>query len=80
MRENNNETTFDDYLKEQLKDPEFKKEYEKASMDIIDFNKMSEEIEEVANKYGLTVNFGKGTIGQEVQITLELRKKEQTQW
>ena len=75
-RGNNKETTFDDYLKEQLKDPEFKKEYEKASMDIIDFNKMTEEIEEVANKYGLTVDFGKGTIGQEVQITLELRKKE----
>jgi len=43
-------------------------------MDIIDFDKMTEEIEEVANKYGLTIDFGKGTIGQEVEITLELRK------
>lgn len=29
MRNNNKETTFDDYLKEQLKDPEFRKEWEK---------------------------------------------------
>lgn len=29
MRSNEKETTFDDYLKEQLKDPEFRKEYEK---------------------------------------------------
>ena len=29
MRGNKNETTFDDYLKEQLKDPEFRKEWEK---------------------------------------------------
>lgn len=70
----NNETTFDDYLKEQLKDPEFKKEYQKASMDMIDFDKMAEEIEEVANKYGLTVDFGCGTIGEETEITLKLRK------
>lgn len=45
-------------------------------MDIIDFDKMTEEIEEVANKYGLTVDFGKGTIGQEVEITLKLRKSD----
>ena len=43
-------------------------------MDIVDFNKMTEEIEEVANKYGLTVDFGKGTIGEETEITLKLRK------
>lgn len=29
MRNNKKETTFDDYLKEQLKDPEFRKEWEK---------------------------------------------------
>lgn len=29
MQSNKKETTFDDYLKEQLKDPEFRKEYEK---------------------------------------------------
>lgn len=44
------------------------------SMDMIDFDKMTEEIEEVANKYGLTIDFGKGTIGQETEITLKLRK------
>lgn len=43
-------------------------------MDIVDFNKMTEEIEEVVNKYGLTVDFGTGTIGEETEITLELRK------
>ena len=42
-------------------------------MDVIDFDKMTEEIEEVANKYGLTVDFGKGTIGEETEITLKLR-------
>ena len=31
MRGNKKETTFDDYLKEQLKDPEFRKEWEKLS-------------------------------------------------
>ena len=41
---------------------------------MIDFDKMTEEIEEVANKYGLTVDFGKGTIGEETDITLLLRK------
>lgn len=40
---------------------------------MIDFDKMTEEIEEVANKYGLTVDFGKGTIGEETDITLLLR-------
>lgn len=29
MRDNKKETTFDDYLAEQLKDPEFRKEWEK---------------------------------------------------
>lgn len=43
-------------------------------MDVIDFNKMTEEIEEVVNKYGLTIDFGKGTIGEETEITLKLRK------
>jgi len=43
-------------------------------MDMIDFDKMTEEIEQVVNKYGLTIDFGKGTIGQEVEITLKLRK------
>jgi hypothetical protein len=28
MQSNKKETTFDDYLKEQLKDPEFRKEWE----------------------------------------------------
>lgn len=43
-------------------------------MDMIDFDKMTEEIEEVVNKYGLTIDFGKGTIGKETEITLKLRK------
>lgn len=43
-------------------------------MDMIEFDKMTEEIEQVANKYGLTVDFGKGTIGEEPEISLELRK------
>lgn len=43
-------------------------------MDIVDFNKMTEEIEEVANKYGLTIDCGTGTIGEETEITLKLRK------
>ena len=42
-------------------------------MDMIDFDKMTEEIEEVVNKYGLTIDFGKGTIGKETEITLKLR-------
>jgi len=42
-------------------------------MDMIDFDKMTEEIEKVVNKYGLTVDFGKGTIGQETEITLKIR-------
>ena len=46
-------------------------------MDINDLDKMTEEINEVANKYGLTIAFGEGTIGQEVEITLKLRKKEE---
>ena len=46
-------------------------------MDIIDFNKMTEEIEEVINKYGLTIDCGIGTIGKEPEISLELRKKEE---
>ena len=45
-------------------------------MDIVDFNKMTEEIEKVANKYGLTVDFGEGTIGEETAITLILLKKD----
>ena len=44
-------------------------------MDMIEFDKMTEEIEEVVNKYGLTIDFGSGTIGEETEITLELRKK-----
>ena len=40
---------------------------------MIDFDKMTEEIEEVANKYGLTIDFVKGTIGEETEITLKLR-------
>ena len=45
-------------------------------MDMIDFDKMTEEIEEVANKYGLTIDFGAGTIGEdtEIEFTLKLRK------
>ncbi len=43
-------------------------------MDIIDFNKMTEEIEEVVNKYGLTIDCGIGTIGEETDITLKLCK------
>jgi len=46
-------------------------------MYIIDFNKMTEEIEEVVNKYGLTIDRGTGTIGEEPEISLELRKKEE---
>lgn len=33
VRNNNKETTFDDYLKEQLKNPEFRKEWEKLQDD-----------------------------------------------
>lgn len=43
-------------------------------MDIIEFNKMIEELKEVANKYGLTVDCCAGTIGEEPEISLELRK------
>lgn len=43
-------------------------------MDMIEFNKMTEEIEEVANKYGLTIDFGTGTIGEETRIELTLCK------
>lgn len=46
-------------------------------MDMNDFDKMTEEIEEVANKYGLTVDFGCGTIGEETEIELTLRKEVQ---
>lgn len=45
-------------------------------MDMIEFDKMTEEIEEVVSKYGLTVDFGCGTIGEETEVTLELRKAE----
>lgn len=44
-------------------------------MDIIDFNKMTEEIEEVINKYGLTIDCCTGTIGEEPEISLELRRR-----
>ena len=43
-------------------------------MDMIEFDKMTEEIEEVVSKYGLTVDFGCGTIGEETEIELTLRK------
>lgn len=43
-------------------------------MDMIEFNKMTEEIEEVANKYGLTIDCGTGTIGEETRIELTLCK------
>lgn len=41
MRSNKKETTFDDYLNEQLKDPEFRKEYEK----LCDENKQKGDVE-----------------------------------
>ena len=43
-------------------------------MDMIDFDKMTEEIEEVANKYNLTIDCATGTIGEEPEISLELCK------
>lgn len=62
-----------------VSDDYYCKYYERGeNMDIVDFNKMTEEIEEVANKYGLTVDFGKGTIGEETEISLKLRNKEST--
>lgn len=44
---------------------------------LIEFNKMKEEIEEVINKYGLIIDFGEGTIGEETEITLKLCNKEE---
>lgn len=45
-------------------------------MDMIDFDKMTKEIEEVVSKYGLTIDCYAGTIGEETEISLELCKAE----
>ena len=42
-------------------------------MDMPEFDKMTEEIAEVVERYGLQVDFGCGTLGDNVSITLEIR-------
>ena len=42
-------------------------------MNMIEYSKMLEELKEVANKYGLSVDGCAGTIGEETDITLLLR-------
>ena len=46
-------------------------------MDMIEFDKMAKEIEEIVNKYGLTIDCYAGTIGEETEITLTLYKAEE---
>ena len=45
----------------------------KNNMDMPEFDKMTEEIAEVVERYGLQVDFGCGTLGDNVSITLEIR-------
>ena len=42
-------------------------------MDMPEFDKMTEEIAEVVERYGLQVDFGCGTLGDNVSITLDIR-------